>query len=144
MCHHFNQYHKIKLHYIKHISNDFHNSYGSPIIQKQIVQSTEVFLNICVFLCARVCVFMSIHLEGFICLKQQDCQGTDQRCYVEDVSFLCQVPSSLLQNGAPNLSNQLSCSHSRSVPRLNQCTSHLKHKTFIYHYQASPSLCSTS
>ena len=35
--------------------------------------------------------------EGFICLDQLDYQGTaDQRCCVEDVIFLCQVPSSLL------------------------------------------------
>ena len=46
--------------------------------------------------CVCVCVFMSIHREGFICLDQLTCQGTDQRYCVEDVSFLRQVPSSLL------------------------------------------------
>ena len=43
----------------------------------------------------RVC-FMSIQLEDFIFLEQLKCQGTDQGCCAEDVSFLCQVPSSLL------------------------------------------------
>ena len=51
-----------------------------------------------------VCVFTSIHLEGFICLGLE-VQGTDQRCCVEDVIFLCQVPSSILQFESPNLSN---------------------------------------
>ena len=44
----------------------------------------------------RVCPFTSIHGEDFICLDQLGYQGTDQPCYVEDVDFLCQVPSSLL------------------------------------------------
>ena len=37
------------------------------------------------FLC--VC-FTSIHRKDFICLEQLKCQGTDQRCCTEDVSFL--------------------------------------------------------
>ena len=45
-----------------------------------------------------VCVFTSIHLEDFICLGLV-VQGTDQRCCVEDVFFLYQVPSSILQYG---------------------------------------------
>ena len=52
-----------------------------------------------------VSVLTSIHREGFICLDQLEYLGTDQRCYVKDVSFLCQVPSSLLENAAPNPSN---------------------------------------
>ena len=36
-----------------------------------------------------------MHREGFICLGLKF-QGIDERCCVEDVSFLCQVPSSLL------------------------------------------------
>ena len=51
-----------------------------------------------------VCVFTSIHLEGFICLGLE-VQGTDQRCCVEDVIFLCQFPSSILQYESPSLSN---------------------------------------
>ena len=51
-----------------------------------------------------VCVFTSIHLEGFICLGLE-VQGTDQRCCVEDVIFLCQVPSTILQYESPSLSN---------------------------------------
>ena len=51
---------------------------------------------VCVCVCARMFVCTSIHPEGFICLVQLECQGADQRCCVEDVSFLYQVPSSLL------------------------------------------------
>ena len=64
------------------------------------------FVCVCVRACVRVCVCvcvcvcvrasMSIHCEGFICLEQLECQGTDQRCCVEDVSFLHIVPSLLL------------------------------------------------
>ena len=60
-----------------------------------------VCVCVCVCLCVCVCVCTSIHREGFICLVQLGYQGTDQRCYVKDVNFLCQVPSSLLQNAAP-------------------------------------------
>ena len=31
-----------------------------------------------------VCVFVTIHCEGLICMDQLGYQGTDQRCYVED------------------------------------------------------------
>ena len=44
-----------------------------------------------IFLC--VC-FTFIHREEFNCLEQLECQGTDQRCCAEVVSFLCQVPLS--------------------------------------------------
>ena len=90
----------------------------------------------CVCVCVCLCVCKSIHRESFICLDQLECQGTDQRYYVEDVSFVCQVPSSLLQNEAPNLSNQplysLHIQQKRAEPRLNQCVSRLhKNKAFI-------------
>ena len=55
-----------------------------------------VCVCLCVCVCVCVCVLTSIHREGFICLNQLGYQGTDQQCYVEDVNFLCQVPSSLL------------------------------------------------
>ena len=58
--------------------------------------------SVCVCVC--VCVFTSIHLEGFICLGLV-VQGTDQRCCVEDVFFLYQVPSSILQYESPSFSN---------------------------------------
>ena len=51
----------------------------------------------CVCVCVFVCVWVGV--SGF------EFQGIDQRCYVEDVSFLCQVPSSLLLYEAPRLSN---------------------------------------
>ena len=75
------------------------------------VHFTRVFLcGLVFFSCAfsaKACVhvFTSIHREGFICLDQLGNQGTNQRCYVEDVNFLSQAPSSLLYNAAPNLSN---------------------------------------
>ena len=43
-----------------------------------------------------VCAFTSIHREGLICLDQLECKGTDEPCCAEDVSFVCQVRSSLL------------------------------------------------
>ena len=64
-------------------------------------------ISLCVeelLLCVCVCVFTSIHLEGFIHLGLE-VQGTDQRCCVEDVIFLCQVPSLILQYESPSLSN---------------------------------------
>ena len=43
--------------------------------------------------CVSVCDFTSIHRlsKGFIC-PRSEFKGTDQRCCVEDVSLLCQVP----------------------------------------------------
>ena len=74
-----------------------------------------VFVRACVRACVCVCVCTSIHPEGFICLDQVGYQETDQRCYVEDVKFLCRFPSSLLR--MKNVTFQLaalSCSHTRS------------------------------
>ena len=55
---------------------------------------------VCVCVCLRpfypLCVLTSIHREGFICREQLECLRADQGCCVEDVSFVCQVPSSLL------------------------------------------------
>ena len=56
----------------------------------------------CVCVCVCVC---SIDCEGLICLDQLENQGTDHQCYIEYIYFLCQVPSLLLKNAAPNLSN---------------------------------------
>ena len=66
-------------------------------------------MRACVRARARVCVFRSIHREGFICLDQLGCQGTDQRCCGKDVGFLCRFPSSLLWNATFQLA-ALSCS----------------------------------
>ena len=50
-----------------------------------------------------VCVYVHppwrLHLSGLVV------QGTEQRCCVEDVFFLYQVPSSILQYESPSLSN---------------------------------------
>ena len=46
--------------------------------------------------CICVCVFTSIHREGFIWLKQLEYQRTDQQCCVKDNSFLHQVTSWLI------------------------------------------------
>ena len=61
-------------------------------IKKSVAYKKSVYS---LSLCVCVCVFTSIHHEGFICLGLEF-QGTDQQCFVEDVSLLCQVPSSLL------------------------------------------------
>ena len=70
-------------------------------MMKCLCLCVRVFVCVCACVCVCVCVcvlvFMSIDREGFICLVYQvGYQVTDQRCYVEDVEFLCQVPSSLL------------------------------------------------
>ena len=54
------------------------------------------------------------------------CQGTDQRCCVEDVEFLCRFPSSTLWNAEPNLSTSrfiLFVHQKRAQPRLSQYAS---------------------
>ena len=51
---------------------------------------------VCMCVCVCVCVFTSIQCEGFFCLDQLEYHETGQRCYGEDVNFLCQVPSLLL------------------------------------------------
>ena len=104
------------------------------------------FLQVCVFVC--VCVFTSIHRKGFTCLWLKF-QGTDQRCCVE-VTFLCQVLSSLLQYETLSLSNQpLHSFHileaDKSMTQLALSMSHFqKHEDLSYHYQASPSVRATS
>ena len=60
---------------------------------------------VCVCVCVFLFVFTSVHREGYICLEQLECRGTDQQWCVDDVSFLCQVPSLLLKNEAPSLYN---------------------------------------
>ena len=68
------------------------------------VLAPNSFSHLLLFACVCLCVFTSIHREGFISLGLEF-QGTDQRRFVKDASFLCQVPSSLLQYEAPSLSN---------------------------------------
>ena len=83
----------------------------------------------CVLCVVCVCVFTSIHREGFICLDQLGYYGTDQRCCVENVGFLCRFPSLLLWNAEPNLSAShfiLFIHQKRAQPRLNQYTSHFQ------------------
>ena len=108
----------------------------------------------CVCVRVRACARAgpTIHYAGFLIsrfwililiLDQQDYQGTDQRCCVEDVYFLCQVPLSLLQNEALNLtfvtSHFILFTHQKQgKPRLNQCPSRFQNMgssaTFIrYH-----------
>ena len=69
------------------------------IILEEIRFTHFLTTYVCVYVidrCVCMCVFTSIHREGFICLDQLDWQGKDQRCFVEDISVLCQFPSSLL------------------------------------------------
>ena len=79
----------------------FQKLYPWPPIRYNItlqhnVNSNLIRVCVCVCLCVCVCVRTSFHREGFICLDRLECRRTDQRCYAEDVSFLCQFPSSLL------------------------------------------------
>ena len=53
-----------------------------------------MIVYVCVCVCVSVCT--SIHHVIFICLDQVGYQGTDQRCYVEDVELLGRFSSSLL------------------------------------------------
>ena len=69
-----------------------------------ITCTADARARVCVCVCVYVCVFTSIHLEGFIFLGLE-VQGTDQRFCVEDVISLCQFPSSTLQYESPSLSN---------------------------------------
>ena len=55
-----------------------------------------VCVRVCVCVCVCVCVFTFIHREDFICLDQLKYKETDQQCCVEDVSFVCPVPQSLI------------------------------------------------
>ena len=69
----------------------YYYSYFFSCVDKSFLLNNN-FLCVCVC----VCVFMSIHHEGFVCLNQLGYQGMDQQCYVKDINFLCQIPSSLL------------------------------------------------
>ena len=62
-------------------------------------------LNVIIFVkeCVRVCLRPST-VKASSVWNSWDCEGTDQRCCVEDVGFLCRFPSSLLWNPEPNLS----------------------------------------
>ena len=68
-----------------------------PIPNSSNLPSLLLDCQVTYWLCVCVCVGArartSIHREDFICWDQLDYQGTDQRCYVDDFSFLCQVKS---------------------------------------------------
>ena len=81
----------------------------------------------CVCVCVRVCVcFRPSTVKPSSVQNSWDCQGTDQRCCVEEVGFLYRFPSSLLWNAEPNLSASrfiLFIHQKRAQPRINQYTS---------------------
>ena len=91
---------------------------------------------VCVCVCVPACVVhMHIHHEEFICLGFEF-QRTDLRCCVEEVSFLCQVPSLLLQmkQQAFLTSRFILFSHQqRSKPRSNQLYVCLAFKPWVLH-----------
>ena len=80
---------KLILIYFTWLVNNFVNHKYNVLLKRNDVR----LMPFNTFMCVR---FTSIHREDFICLEELECQGTDQRCCTEDVSFLCQVPSSLL------------------------------------------------
>ena len=74
-----------------------------------------VCVCVCVYVCVCVCVSVCVFVSVCVCLRPStvkvssvwnswDCQGTDQRCWVKEVGYLCRFPSSLLLNAEPNLS----------------------------------------
>ena len=77
-------------------------------------------------LCALACVcLLPSTVKASSVWNKGDCQGTDQRCCVEDVGFFCRFPSSLLWNAEHNLSAScfiLFVHWKRAQPRLNQYT----------------------
>ena len=80
----------------------FKNTYFVVCMRVRVVC---LCVYICVCMCLYMCVLKFIYrvcLTGFICLDQLKCQGTDQRWCAWDISFLWQVPSSLLQNETPS------------------------------------------
>ena len=118
----------------------------------------ETFKLLLIFILSFVCVYIYPFYPLCACLRpftvqasssqQFECQGADQRYCVEDVSFLCQVPSSLPQNEAPSFPNYpLYPAHTieagKSTAQL-VCVSFSNSKAFIYQYQASLSVCATS
>ena len=62
-----------------------------------------VCVCVCVHVCVRVCLRPSTVKVSSV-WNSWDCQGTDQRCWVKEVGYLCRFPSSLLLNAEPNLS----------------------------------------
>ena len=91
---------------------------------------------VCVCVCVPACVVhMHIHHEEFICLGFEF-QRTDLRCCVEEVSFLCQVPSLLLQMKQQAFLTSrliLFSQQKRSKPRLNQLYVCLAFKPWVLH-----------
>ena len=82
-------------------------------------------LAVCVCVCVCVCL-RPFTVKASSVWSSWDCQGTDQRCCVEDVGLLCRFPSSLLWNAEPNLSANcfiLFVHQKQAQPRLNQYTS---------------------
>ena len=96
------------------------------MLMKQIYMTFVCVCCVCVCVC--VCLRPSA-VKASSVWNSWDCQGTDQRCCIEDVGFLCQFFSSLLWNAEPNLSASrfiLFVHQKRAEPRLNQYTSRLK------------------
>ena len=99
----------------------------------QFIAIWDFIKQVCVCVCVCVCACASV----CVCLRPStvkassvwniwDCQGTDQRCCVENVRFLCRVPSALLWNAEPNLSASrfiLFVHQKRAQPRLDLYTS---------------------
>ena len=89
----------------------------------QCSQLSSEYTFACVCMC--VCLCPSTAKASSV-WNSWDCQGTDQRCCVEDVGFLCRFPSSLLWNAEHNLSAScfiLFVHQKRAQPRLNQYAS---------------------
>ena len=81
---------------VQYYNDNHYNTMFSPVSELILCVWTDLvqrFVCVCVCVCMCACTrtFMSIHHEGFICHEQLECQGTDQQCCVEGISFLHQV-----------------------------------------------------
>ena len=75
------------------------------IIAVAVIIGVGVGVGVCVCVCVFVCVCLRPStMKASSVWNSWDCQGTDQRCCVEGIGFLCRFPSSLRWNAAHNLS----------------------------------------
>ena len=86
-------------HHLTNWFHTFHKTFEGSKENDSVEDRTSHPGVFCVCVCVYVHPPWRLHLSGLVV------QGTDQRCCVEDVCFLYQVPSSILQYESPSLSN---------------------------------------
>ena len=83
----------------KYFRTDITNKQLPLLLQTADLNFSHQVSNIYVCVCLRPST-----VKASSVWNSWDCQGTDQRCCVEDVGFFCRFPSSLLWNAESNLS----------------------------------------